>query len=104
MAGLRFCSLQYSANGKPPNAMAPRRLESLKSADGRQPYRERLPGRAVVIAVGGRPIVLGEQVFDMELDAPVLIDLPVHRRIEANEARQSHRVIRRGKGIGEIDP
>src|SRR5438128_4139190 len=95
--------LSYLANGKPPNAMAPRRLESLKSADGRQSYRERLPGRDVVIAVGGRPIALVEQVFDIELDAPVLIDPPVQRGVEADEAGQPDCVIRGRKGIREID-
>src|SRR5438270_11237111 len=95
--------LSYLANGKLPNAMAPRRLESLKSADGRQPYRERLARRDVVVAVGARPIMAVEQVFDIELDAPVLIDLPVQRGVEADEAGQPDRVIRGRKGIGAID-
>src|SRR4051812_38974544 len=85
--------LSYPGNAAAANAMPLRFLESLKSGQRGKPDRQRLPRRDVVVAVGGRPIMLVEQVLDIELHAPVLVDLAVNGRIEANEARQPHRVI-----------
>src|SRR5258707_13289516 len=65
--------------------------------------RTRLARRDVVVAVGGRPITLVEDIFHVQLDAPHLVDLSIDGSIEADETRQSHTVVRRGERIRKID-
>src|SRR3954470_892075 len=103
MAELRFGSLSYIENTVASKCNAAWFLELLKSGQRGQSNRQRLARRDVVVAVGGRPIMPVEQVFDIELHAPVLVDVSVQSRIETNEAGQPHRIVRRRKGIREID-
>src|ERR1700710_1283763 len=105
MVERRFGSLEpyYPAAVPPPNGMPLVFLELLKSGHRRKPDGQGLAGRDVVVAISRRPITLVEDVFDVELRPPGFVDLLVDRRIEADEARQCDRVVRRGKGIGEKD-
>src|SRR5258705_6058734 len=57
----------------------------------------RLARRDVVVAVGGRPIALVEDVLDIELHFPVLAELGINGGIDAYEAGQPHRVVGGGK-------
>src|SRR6187455_2158030 len=65
--------------------------------------RTRLARRVVVVAVGGRPVTPVEDVLDVELDLPGLVQLRIKPRIDADEAGQSYGVVRGSKGIREID-
>src|SRR5438309_4526389 len=89
--------LSYSGNAALAKCIAGSPLELLKSRDRGSPHRQRLTRRDVVVAVGGRPVMPVEQVLDVELHAPVFVDLAVQRGVEADEARQPDRVVRRGK-------
>src|SRR6202022_1351974 len=62
-----------------------------------------LPWRNVVIAVGRGAITSIENVLDIELSAPGLVELQIKRRIDANKARQFDEVVRGRVGIREVD-
>src|SRR3954452_25047500 len=68
-------------------------LELLKSGDGGGAEGARLSGRDVVVAVGGGPVTPLEDVLDVELHAPHLVDLRIDRCIEADKTGQPHRIV-----------
>src|SRR6266403_1468598 len=75
----------------------------LELGDRSEAEGTRLARRDVVVAIGGRPITLIEDVLDVELHSPVFVDLCVHACVNADPARQSDCVVRRGKRVGKID-
>src|SRR5690242_8580194 len=56
----------------------PSRATASEPRDRGQAHRAGLARRDVVVAVGGRPITLVEDVLDVELHAPHLVDLGVN--------------------------
>src|SRR6266403_3392526 len=75
----------------------------LELGDRSEAEGTRLARRDVVVAIGGRPITLIEDVLDVELHSPVFVDLCVHAGVDADKARQADGVVRRGKRVGKID-
>src|SRR6266511_4466803 len=92
-ANLRNTSEVFSETG---------RGASKASAD-LQADRPPLTRRDVVIAVGRGPVALIEEILDIELCLPGLVDRRKDPGVEANEARQLHGVVGRGERIREVN-
>jgi len=65
--------------------LRPARGAASELCDRHDTERAWLAGRDVVVAVGGRPIALVEDVLHVELHAPHLVDLGIDRRVDADE-------------------
>src|SRR6266508_5325745 len=73
--------------------------EASKASGKLQADGPRLTGRDIVIAIRRSPIALIEEVLDVELRLPGLIDRRKDPGVEAHEAGQVHGVVRRGERI-----
>jgi len=59
-----------------------------------QAERPRLTGRDIIVSVRRGPIALIEQILDIELRLPVLVNGGKDSEVEAHESRQVHGVVR----------
>src|SRR5215203_5767323 len=75
----------------------------LPGPDQRAAHGAGRAGRDVIVTVRRCPIALIEDVLDIELRLPRLVDFRKHARVDAYEAWQSHAVVGRRKRIRKID-
>lgn len=94
----RSSSLQ---RGRP--ALQRHRTRCSEPGAGRNPERASFARRNVVVAVGAGPIALVEDVLDIELRAPGLVDLGEQAGIDADKTGQSDGVVRRSERVREVD-
>ena len=78
-------------------------MRILEPCPCRHPEGAALTGRNVVVAIGRGPVAGVENVLDVELSAPGLVDFQIERGIDANKAGQFDEVVRCRVGIREVD-